>query len=325
MSNRTIIGHERQMGYLNQILASGRWAHAYLFYGPEHVGKYTIAIMLARALHCEMFQITNGRVQSGTFENVCGVCGSCRAIAEYRHPAVLVIDLEHTLVSKKEKRSEIPIEDIRELRRRLGFAGDPGQWRVVIINQAEHMSSEAANAFLKLLEEPGERILFFLIAENREALLPTVRSRTQEIFFSLIGDRILENYSTQYIRDKENRREIVQMAYGRPGRLIMLLENKDYYAEEKKISQLISGFIGKKSVFEALECAEKYAGAGDLRRRTITSLLYHLRGRIFKSETGDFQGEISRIKKIIHIASLLETTSVNPRLALEVMMLESIA
>ena len=142
-----LIGHDRQIQFLNSCRTRGTLPHAYLFHGPEHVGKLTIALMLAQSFFCP-------EVSKDDMRSVCGTCQSCQAIANYRHPSIFFLDTAHTLVSKKENRKEIPIEDIRELKRILSFAPQGNQWRLAIINEAEKMSTEAANAFLKLLEEP---------------------------------------------------------------------------------------------------------------------------------------------------------------------------
>ena len=84
-----IIGHERQMEYLQRVVMRKKLAHAYLFWGPEHVGKLTIAKRLTQALYCEQ--------AAGSFEKICGSCRECHAIDALAHQDLVYLDLEHTL------------------------------------------------------------------------------------------------------------------------------------------------------------------------------------------------------------------------------------
>lgn len=146
-----VTGYERQRAYLDRTLRMGRIFHAYLFYGP-HAEKI-------REIAAEF-------IRSVTGENV-------------HH----ILSISESLVAKKEDRREIPIEDIRELKRRLSLTAAGNGWRSVLIDGAAHMSMESANALLKLLEEPGERTLFILTAPSRELVLPTIASRTIPLYF----------------------------------------------------------------------------------------------------------------------------------------------
>src|SRR3989338_2587481 len=144
-----IIGHEKQLRYLEHVRLRNTLAHAYLFHGPDGVGKRTVARAYAKTL-------TGAR-------------------------DIIFLDTSHTLVSKKDERRDIPIEDIRELKRMWTLAPSGDMWRVLIVNDAEHMSDQAANGFLKLFEEPGSRTIIFLIASSRDLLMPTIISRAVNI------------------------------------------------------------------------------------------------------------------------------------------------
>ena len=172
-----ILGHERAIRYLNRVIARGRLAHGYLFYGPDEAGNLNVAQSVAHALVCS---------HEGSEASLMGKDNGCEAygrIAAGTHPAVVLLDLAHTLTSTKETRKEIPIDDIRELKRVFSFAPLEDAWRVAIIGQADTMSGDATDAFLKLLEEPGERTLFVLTAGNRESVAETIRSRIVPLGF----------------------------------------------------------------------------------------------------------------------------------------------
>ena len=235
-----ILGHERQIKYLETVIKKNRMAHAHLFFGPEHVGKLVIAKMVAKALFCPHAK--------GGLMNVCHKCEACQKIEKNMHPEVIFLDTEHTLVSKKETRKDIPIDDIRELKRVLSFAPHGAAWRVVIINEAEKMSAEAANAFLKILEEPGDLTLIILITSSRELLLPTILSRTQQIGFSLVSDEILKKFLEREKKYGESHEEMLKIAGGRAGVLMRMREEKTFLSEERTFFGAIQKGLDRKSV-----------------------------------------------------------------------------
>lgn len=312
----SMVGHKRQIAYLNTVCARGTLAHAYFLYGSEHLGKFTIARALAKAFFCDQTK------ESPFLERVCGVCHSCRLIEENIHQNVFLIDQDHTLVSKKESRKEIPIDDIRELRRRFSLTNTAGEYRIAILNQADKMSEEASNAFLKLLEEPGERILFILISSNPNLVMQTLISRTSPIRFSLLSDTILDEYLLKKNKNAHNRQELLSYAAGRPGVLMRLLEDEDYYAAERKFAHAFAA-VEKASLPYALRFAERAAGDETLREKTAEYMERILRQKMLAAASeGDYIHYPQKIKRIDWIANVMATTNVNPRLALDAMFLE---
>jgi len=166
MSFAEIIGHKKQVKMLHLALKTGRLHHAYLFIGPEGVGKKTLAVALAQALHC--------RQKGGDF---CGQCQACVAIKKNSHPDVCVIE---PLPGKK----EISIQQVREVEKALGFRSFSTSKKVAVLDPATLMNLAAQNALLKTLEEPPENCLLILIATHGGGLLPTVRSRCFHLPFA---------------------------------------------------------------------------------------------------------------------------------------------
>lgn len=308
-----IFGHERQIEYLNKVLQRGRLAHAYLFYGPEHVGKFTIAKLLAKTLHCEKLNlILNG---------ACDSCISCRMIDSDSSPHVTVLDREHSLTSKKDKRKDIPIEDIRELRRVLSFSPEGNKWRVVIVNESERMSPEAADSFLKLLEEPGSKTLFILISHERELLPPTIISRSQSIRFSTVADALLGKFLASRPHDAKKRDAIILfilLAAGRPGVLLRLLEEKDMFLEEQKLVDTLDKIINGREIMTALDLSKEISYNDEVRKKVFECAIRLLRSRMQKAASvGEAILPLRALRKIINIHEAVETTNVNPRLALD--------
>src|SRR4030095_9016446 len=160
-----IVGHQKQLEIVRQALNHGRLHHAYLFVGMEGVGKKTIALGLAKAIHC-----------SAAACDFCGMCADCARIQDGNHADVRIIE---PLAGKK----EISIQQIRELEKELNFRSFSGKKKIAILDQATLMNLSAQNALLKTLEEPPPDSLLILIAANGGALLPTLRSRCLRISF----------------------------------------------------------------------------------------------------------------------------------------------
>jgi DNA polymerase-3 subunit delta' len=137
-------------------------SHAYLFVGPAHIGKLTLAQDFARALNC------TGDAAP------CNVCRACQKIANGQHPDV-------RLVRRLPDKTEIVVDQLRELQNELSLRPYEAQWRIAIIENMHEANASAANAFLKTLEEPNPQVIILLTAHHPEALLPTIRSRCQII------------------------------------------------------------------------------------------------------------------------------------------------
>jgi len=162
-----IAGQTRAVSLLERSLKQGSIAHAYLFVGPRHVGKMTLARNLAQAVNCS----------SGG--PPCGECGSCQRIALGKHPDVQVIGL--TVDENGKLRTEIGISQIKEMEHSSSLPPFDGKYKVFIVDGAELLSNEAGNSLLKTLEEPADRVIFVLLATDDRLLLPTVVSRCQRL------------------------------------------------------------------------------------------------------------------------------------------------
>ncbi|MHB8070234.1 MAG: DNA polymerase III subunit delta' [Desulfobaccales bacterium] len=167
---RDILGQERVLARLRAARRTGRLAHAYLFLGPEGVGKESVTRALAAALNC---------TQPAEEWNACGECPSCRRMAAGTHADFLVIR-----PTSETRQPQIKIEQIREFRRLTAYPPVEGGWRVALIKPAEDMRAEAANALLKTLEEPPARNLLVLSAASEAELFPTIVSRCQKMAFT---------------------------------------------------------------------------------------------------------------------------------------------
>jgi DNA polymerase-3 subunit delta' len=161
-----IIGHERQVENLRRALEADRLPHAYIFLGPEGIGKKTVAYALSMSLFCAERKFDS-----------CGICPNCKRIREGNHPDV-------RMVEPLEGKKEISIQQIRELERNLAFRSFYGRRKVAMIDPADLLNYHSQNCLLKTLEEPPGEAILILIARQMRGLLPTVLSRCLRLWFS---------------------------------------------------------------------------------------------------------------------------------------------
>ena len=164
MSFQDIFGHERQIEQLQRSLAQSRIPHAFLFYGLEGVGKRTTAQTFAKALNCLANQ-----------HDSCDACLSCVKADHNNHLDIMVLEPEGQFIK---------IQAIRNLQARMKFKPWEGKKRVCIIDNAERMNDVAANALLKILEEPPAANIMILISAFPSQLPATILSRCQQVRFN---------------------------------------------------------------------------------------------------------------------------------------------
>lgn len=195
-----IIGHKTILTRLSILLERDVVPHALLFHGPKHLGKGSVAEALAKAL--------------------------LETDAISAHPNMRVITRARDAKTGKLKK-KIGIEVIRELRTHLQMTGFLGKRKVVIIDEAERMSEEAANGLLKTLEEPSEGSVIILIVHNLTHILPTVRSRSALFPFVRVGDSELEDALRRtHVAEAEVQR-FSRFSAGRPGIAVSLGQDPD--------------------------------------------------------------------------------------------------
>jgi len=157
-----IAGHGKNIAIIRRILGSGRIAHAYLFSGPDGVGKKKVATAFIEALFC-------GRDEG------CGECRSCRKAASGNHPDIHLLEPDGQFIK---------IDQVRALQKELAYRPYEAVRKACIIDGADRFNQSSGNALLKTLEEPPGNALIILLASSVDAVLPTIRSRCQQILFS---------------------------------------------------------------------------------------------------------------------------------------------
>jgi DNA polymerase-3 subunit gamma/tau len=158
-----LVGQSHVTSTLANAIKNNRVAHAYIFSGARGVGKTTAARILAKAMNCA----------KGPTAEPCGECDSCKEIAAGTSLDVIEIDAA----------SNRGIDQIRELREMVRYAPAASRSKVVLLDEAHMLTSEASNALLKTLEEPPDRVIFVMATTEPENLADTIRSRSQHFHF----------------------------------------------------------------------------------------------------------------------------------------------
>ena len=171
-----IIGHEQTKRFLQAALRNNRLAHALLFHGEDRIGKKLTARVLAQAVNCE----TEPPPEP---PDACGVCRSCHQIEIGSHPDVTIL----TATGEKGE-----TDQTREIESRFIYRPLIGRRKIVILDNADLLRHEAANALLKTIEEPPADSLIILVAGRPESLLPTIRSRCQEVRFAPLAVDVVQ-------------------------------------------------------------------------------------------------------------------------------------
>jgi DNA polymerase-3 subunit delta' len=213
-------------------MATGRLAHAYLFYGPEGGGKEAFALEIAKVLNCQHESA-----------KPCNECPSCSKISQLKHPDVKFIIPEAKSWSSQDTQKKyhlkaenpysrieytgttsISIEKIRDLKNEAKYTPYEATKKVFIITEAEKMTRESANSFLKLLEEPPDNLMIILINSSLGTILDTIKSRCQIVYFPQLSIDEALSVLKEYRDISENERKIVRISQGNLKNIFEILD-----------------------------------------------------------------------------------------------------
>jgi DNA polymerase-3 subunit delta' len=216
-------GNKLAIQVLDRALESKRVASAYLFHGPDGVGKSLVALHFAKTLVCRKQET-----------QPCGDCSSCRRVDSGNHPDV-------HWYKPSGKMRVVRIDEVRELIAQTGLKAFESDYKVFIITEADRMMPQAQNAILKTLEEPSGRSVLILISSNPAALLPTIVSRCQEVsFLPIPRDEFQNAIEEKWGLGKEEAHLVACLASGSMGSAKRLID-RDNLGRRQVLLSLLAG------------------------------------------------------------------------------------
>ncbi len=243
-----VYGHTWVQQMLQKVVLSGRTSHAYLFVGPDQVGKTTLARAFAQAITCESPVAGDGL-------GACGQCRSCRLAAEGGHP-------DHRFVEPGN--GQIKIEQIRNLIREANLSPVEGRYKVFVIRAFDRANPSAANALLKTLEEPSETTRILLTSSQSVGILPTITSRCQVLHLRPVSVRdVSAVLQSKWGVPAERADLLANLSGGRIGWAIQLGSQPELWqVHEQRLGQIKE--LMQQDVVERMTYAEKLATAPDV-------------------------------------------------------------
>jgi DNA polymerase-3 subunit delta' len=213
-ASAAFVGHEAAVASLFSAAVSGRLHHAWLIGGQEGIGKATLAYRFARWL------LAGARTADLSVEASNPVF---RRVAADTHADLLTIERRFD-EKRKKMQGEIVIDTVHEVGRFLRLTAGEGGWRVVVVDGAEDMNRNAANALLKLLEEPPKQAILLLVSHAPGRLLPTIRSRCRSINLAPLAEADVDSLLAAQVPElsPEDRSKITRLAEGSVGRALTL-------------------------------------------------------------------------------------------------------
>jgi DNA polymerase-3 subunit delta' len=325
MSFDQILGQEKAITVLRNALRNGRLAHAYLFIGPEGVGKRLTALTLVKASNC---QSPPEPAES------CEKCPSCIKINTSNHADVIRLEPEGEVIK---------IGQIRDMQKRLRFRPMEGGRRACILDSADRLTDEASNALLKMLEEPPQETHLFLITSRPHRLLPTILSRCQWLKFKpLSAAHIAQILQKAHGLDQEKAQFYASLAGGSVGQAEALSNRVDF---QKRLDWLqVFSTLPQKTTEEIFELCERMAKEEDEIQDLLELWKIWVRDLVVFKSAGedskqrlinhDLGSEVAQEAKkssldqldgIFHLISEVQNSlalNANRQLALETLMLE---
>ncbi|MCH8801716.1 MAG: DNA polymerase III subunit delta' [Chloroflexi bacterium] len=328
----TIFGQDHLLKRLEPTLQQRRQSHAYLLSGPPHVGKMAMAINLSQAVNC-----LEGPGAP------CGTCTQCTRIAAGLHADISILVPGQGEEGRSPK-TVIGIDAIKELIHRVSLNPYEGSSSVVIIDGAESMSDDAANALLKTLEEPPPQVMFLLLTANEGAVLPTIRSRCQRmVLVPLSRDAMVQRLVSGHQTTPEQAEHLFRLSRGCLGWAIGALDDpqvlEQRQADLEKMQETLDAGLETRFTY-ANEIATLFGSDRDAAKDLLALWLRWWRDLLLIKEgaeeflhNADYSDSLrnqasglSTAEIVQFINRLMQTLSnldsnVNPRLAMEVMML----
>lgn len=323
--NWDMLGHEWAVSLLKEHIVQGGLRHAYLFTGPQGVGRRTLALRMAQAINC---------LQPPAPGQPCGQCRICKQLERMEHPDLALEQAEQV-------GGILKVDQIRDLQRSLSLAPYDPRYRVALLLRFEEANQNAANALLKTLEEPPPQVILMVTADSPESLLPTIVSRCEVVRLCPLSlEQVRQGLRERWGLPSDEAELLAHISGGRPGYALRLHKEPDRMAQRVAWLDDHQQMLFASRV-QRFAYAETLAKDKDILRNVLLAwislwrdVLLCTAGSISPFANLDQAGEIELLAThfgldVVHqtIAGLEHTLdlldrNVNTRLAAEVMLLD---
>lgn len=317
-----LLGHQKQWQFLKKAAEIGKISHSFLFFGEEKVGKKTLAFEFVKLLNCKLPDYS---------KRPCQVCSSCESIQKRKHPDLYLVEP----LNGENRKTEILISQIRELSQKLSLRSFSALFKMAIIDQAHCLTKEAQSCFLKTLEEPKGKTILILITEYPDLLLTTILSRVQKLKFTPIKRKEIEDYFKNQGYPEEKAKFLAFLSSGRPGVALEFLSHPEKLKKEKqKITEFLQVISPDSNLALRFQFVKNLVSQKEDLKETLNIWLKYFRNIFFKKVgAGSYDLDypfvnkfsLTKIKNTLSllekISFLVSKTNVNPKLALEILMI----
>jgi DNA polymerase III subunit delta' len=320
-----LFGHDWAVDLLSEHIAKDKLRHAYLFTGPQGVGRRTLALRLAQAINCQ---------QPPTAGQPCRICQTCKQIERMQHPDLSVLQAET-------EGGTLKVEQVRELQRSLALTPYAARFRVALLLRFEEANPSASNALLKTLEEPAPQVVLILTAESAEALLPTITSRCEVLHLRPSPvDTLSQGLQTHWGLTAEQANLLAHISGGRVGYALRLNEAPERLEQRQAWLDIHRRLLSASRV-ERFAYAEEIAKDKEALRQVLNTWLSLWRDVLLRTAGAsapvinpDREADLEALQKRLDLPSALRMVSaiertrelldrnVNARLAIEVLLLD---
>lgn len=272
-----IIGQDKIKKSLQNAIKNKTIGHGYIFEGSKGMGKSMMAAVFAKTLLCR---------EKGV--NPCNTCNSCIKFESHNHPDFHIERPEGKSFKK---------EQIENIQREIRILPYEGERKIFVIKDADKMTTEAQNSFLKTLEEPPEDTIIIMIVENTRSLLPTIASRSQRLKFIPVNENSIEIYiNNKYNIDREKAHVIAAFSGGNMGRAIDICESEEFNQIREGLMNVIDNNIGI-DLFKSFTTSKFFEDNKDQIDYILDMMLIWFRDLLIYKEVGNDDLIINRDKK----------------------------
>jgi len=288
-----IIGHQKQLNILQKSLEKNNISQAHFFYGPENVGKFTIALNFAQKLINAKEDIFVVKPEINPARNA-----------------------SHSDAGGEGKKKDIKIEQVKDLQHWLSRTSLGGGFKVAVIDDAQKLNKSAQNALLKILEEPNEKSLLILVANDEKKIFSTIISRCLKIGFGTVSESELKKNIPDNLKNKE---EIIFWSLGKPGILLNLINDERQLVFRKESLKEFKNIFSQ-NISEKFYLADNFSKNANLAIEKLNLWVIILRQSLMDNSFGfsiDSSRKIPLMEKLEESINLLKNTNSNPKLVLE--------